>query len=129
MQESAHFQEKRKYPRYEMDVPLDVPGFPGLRLKDISANGVGLFSREQLSLGGQVQMQLQMPDNQERISLQGQVVWINHMGDSQFRAGIRMPQGLCNPIPLVLRNILYQAQSRQRADRWAAFQSSRKSLP
>ncbi|HRZ15016.1 MAG TPA: PilZ domain-containing protein [Candidatus Omnitrophota bacterium] len=129
MQEPTSFQEKRKFPRYEMDMPIDIPGMAGLRLKNISANGVGVLTREQLSLGRQVHMQLQMPDNQEHVPLQGQVVWINRMGENQFRAGIQMPRGLCNPIPLVLRNILYQAQSRQRADRWAAFQASRKNLP
>ena len=129
MAESPSFQEKRKFPRYEMDVPVDIAGCSGLRLKDISASGIGLQTNEQLMPGRQVRMQLQMPDNRELISLQGQVVWTNHMGENQFRAGIEMPRGLCNPIPLVLRTILYQAQSRSRADRWAAFQSSRKTLP
>ena len=105
-----NFQEKRKFTRFEVNLPLknaelntvkEINGYT----HDLSSQGIGMFVKEELSLGTQLDIRLYMPDNGEEIRTSGKVVWSNKMESGKYRAGIILNNTDLKPIPLVLRTI------------------------
>jgi hypothetical protein len=103
-------QEKRKLVRFLIAIPLK---YAKLSLKtlnsicthDISAQGVGLITTEELPVNTPLILCLKIPDNGEEISLEAEVVWSAQTNSSGYRSGVRLKSSSIKPIPLVLRTI------------------------
>lgn len=55
---------------------------------DISAGGVGIFSKERLEPKDRLDLWLQIPDKYDPLSLSGEVVWAEETEPQTWRAGI-----------------------------------------
>jgi len=103
--------EKRKLVRFIVTIPLKyvklaVKDFSGtLCTHDISAQGVGLITAEELPVNLPLNICLKVPDNGEEIQLEGEVVWSKQLDGSRYRCGLRLKGVPIKPIPLVLRTI------------------------
>ncbi len=105
------FSEKRKFVRFLVSIPLKYaklsikPHIPAFT-RDISAQGVGLITAEELPVGRSLSMCLSIADNGEEIPLEADVVWSKQNGvPNQFCSGLRIRGSQIKPIPLVLRTI------------------------
>jgi Tfp pilus assembly protein PilZ len=105
-----NFQEKRKFTRFEANLPLknaqrntvkEINGYT----HDLSSQGIGMFAKEGLSIGTQLDIRLFMPDNGEELRTSGRVVWLVKVEAEKYRVGIELNNTDLKPIPLVLRTI------------------------
>ncbi|MDD2927792.1 MAG: PilZ domain-containing protein [Candidatus Omnitrophica bacterium] len=103
--------EKRKLVRFLVTMPLK---YAKLAIKslggtvcthDISAQGVGLITAEELPVNSPLNICLKVPDNGEEIQLEGEVVWSRQVDASKYRCGLKLKGLQIKPIPLVLRTI------------------------
>jgi len=114
MMEENPFIEKRLYPRFPVTLPVaccfcESSSQFTAQTHDISVEGIGLISTEELQAGSQIEISLCMSDNGEEIIRRGTVVWsIKVAGSKYCRAGIKLTDGHLRPIPLVLRTICNQ---------------------
>ena len=103
--------EKRKLVRFLVAIPvkyakLALRNISGpICTHDISAQGVGLITAEELPVNSPLDICLKVPDNGEEISLEAEVVWSEQTNSSGYRSGVKLKSGLIKPIPLVLRTI------------------------
>ena len=103
--------EKRKLVRFLVTIPLKyaklaIKNFSGTTCThDISAQGVGLITAEELPLNSPLNICLKIPDNGEEILLDAEVVWIKQLDCSNYRCGLKLKNSKIKPIPLVLRTI------------------------
>ena len=79
-----------------------------MQTHDISAQGLGLITDKKLEPGTCLDLNLQMPDNAEKINRKAKVVWIAVLDSKTNRVGIKLEEQKLNPIALVLRTINYQ---------------------
>jgi len=56
--------------------------------RDISANGIGLFTEEDLSPRTPLEIWLQIPDRGEPLYTKGKVVWSKMIEPNRYRAGV-----------------------------------------
>ncbi|MCX5695948.1 MAG: PilZ domain-containing protein [Candidatus Omnitrophica bacterium] len=103
-------QEKRKLVRFLITIPLkhikiSMRSFNSSCTHDISAQGVGLITPEELPVNTPLILCLKIPDNGEEISLEAEVVWSTRMSSEQYRSGLKLKNNPIKPIPLVLRTI------------------------
>ena len=107
--------ERRSYVRFPVSIPLmylTIRSLKGAWVNtfDLSSKGMGLETKEQLSPGVTVDVQLCMPDNGERIITTGKVIWNNCLSPARYRVGVALDAPELKPIPLILRSI--QVRSR-----------------
>ena len=103
--------EKRKLVRFLVTIPLK---YAKLAIKslgettcthDISAQGVGLITAEEIPMNSPLNICLKVPDNGEEIQLEAEVVWSKQIDASRYRCGLKLKGIPIKPIPLVLRTI------------------------
>ena len=58
-------------------------------MRDISAGGLKLLSREKLYLNDFLSLLVQLPDDQEPLNLNGQVVWVRPAGPHAWDVGLQ----------------------------------------
>jgi len=102
--------EKRKFVRFLIAIPLKyakmgIDKLSAARTYDISAQGVGLITAEELPVNTPLNICLKVPDNGEEIALGAEVAWSRQLDDSSYRSGLRLKSAQIKPIPLVLRTI------------------------
>jgi len=102
--------EKRKLVRFLISIPLKHVKLEVQKLKatcthDISGQGLGVISAEQLPLHTSLILCLRIPDNNEELQVEAEAVWSMQIGDSQYRSGLKLKGQPIKPIPLVLRTI------------------------
>ncbi len=103
-------QEKRKSVRFVITIPLkyikfDIKNLNSTCTHDISGQGVGLISGEELPLNTPLVICLKIPDNGEEILLEAEVIWSAQIDNSKYRYGLKLKNPPIKPIPLVLRTI------------------------
>ncbi len=105
------FSEKRKFVRFLVSIPLkyarlSIKPHISAMTKDISAQGLGLITAEELPVNSSLNICLAMADNGEEIPLETEVVWSrSESGTSKFCSGLKIKNRQIKPIPLVLRTI------------------------
>ena len=102
--------EKRKFVRFLIAIPLkyaalNIEKRNETRTVDISAQGLGLITTEELPLNTPLNICLKIPDNNEEILLEAQVVWTDKLDKSGYSSGLKLNGAQIKPIPLVLRTI------------------------
>ncbi|MFA5145077.1 MAG: PilZ domain-containing protein [Candidatus Omnitrophota bacterium] len=111
---SISFEEKRSFPRFPIKIPLvcldenSNKDLEAAEVFDISAQGIGIITNEELSLGVRLNITLKMPDNGEQVSRKGKVIWIRKIQPVKYRTGVKLEEPKIKPIPLVLRIINFQ---------------------
>jgi hypothetical protein len=107
---NAGFLEKRKFVRFLISIPLkyvkmSIKQLSDIATSDISAEGLGLITAEELPLNTPLNICLVMPDNGEEIALDAEALWSKRNGSGSYRCGLRLKNTQLKPIPLVLRTI------------------------
>jgi len=113
----GYLDDRRKFPRYE--VSLFSKNFDSnlqrqieAHTKDISVQGIGLFTLQQLPVGTSLDICLYMPDNDEQVQIRGIVIWSSLVGPCKYRAGIKLERAELKPVPIVLRTLSQQIKTR-----------------
>jgi hypothetical protein len=111
--EKISFKEKRAFTRFPIRISLDYLDANSNKTSesetlDISAQGLGIITDEELPSDTYLQIVLKMPDNGEQISRKGKVIWSKKIYPLKYRAGIRLEEPKIKPISLVLRIINYK---------------------
>ena len=104
------FLEKRKFVRFLISIPLkyvkiSIKQLTGAATSDISVEGLGLITTEELPLNTSLNIHLVMPDNGEEIILDAEALWSKCNGTGSYRCGLKLKNTHLKPIPLVLRTI------------------------
>jgi len=115
--DNLNLDDRRKFPRYEVSLfsrnfDANLQRESEAHTKDISAQGIGLFTIRQLPVGTSLDICLYMPDNDEQIHTRGIVIWSSLAGPAKFRAGIRLEKMDLKPVPIVLRALSQQIRTR-----------------
>jgi hypothetical protein len=105
--------EKRKLVRFLVTIPLkyakaavnDLSLNGTICTHDISGQGIGLITSEEVPVNTPLNICLKVPDNGEEIQLDAEVVWSKQIGESKYRCGLKLKGVQLKPIPLVLRTI------------------------
>lgn len=102
--------EKRKFIRFLISIPLkhvkmSIKQVTDVTTSDISAEGLGLITAEELPLNTSLSLCLVIPDNGEEISLDAEALWFKCSGPGRYRYGLKLKNIQIKPIPLVLRTI------------------------
>ena len=63
-----------------------------LSLRDVSAQGARIRSRENLNLRDRVTVEVKVPDQSLSMILKGDVVWVRQLDSAYCEAGIRFPE-------------------------------------
>lgn len=58
-------------------------------LRDASAGGIKIATKERLYLNDHVALQVQLPDGKDVMELRGEVVWAKHRDDQMWNAGVK----------------------------------------
>ncbi len=108
--ENQSFEEKRAFPRFPVAISLTYLDPNSNKIlesetHDISAQGLGITTDEELPSGIYIDINLNMPDNGEKISHKGRVIWSKKIYPLKYRAGVKLEEPKIKPIPLVLRII------------------------
>jgi uncharacterized protein (TIGR02266 family) len=83
--------EKRKSFRVESNINVrlgELPGFKNYLIKNISGGGVFIETDEQLPMGTELTLHLELPDHDEALKLKGRVVWINPKDLTHLKKGV-----------------------------------------
>ena len=102
--------EKRKFVRFLISIPLKyakvgIQQLADAVTNDISAEGLGLITAEEVPVDTPLNVRLTIPDNGEEIPLDTEVLWSKSDGAGQYHSGLRLKNTRLKPIPLVLRTI------------------------
>ena len=57
---------------------------------DVSANGIGVVTSEELQPRNSLEMWFKMPDNSDLLYAKGEVVWSKTMDSNKYKAGIHL---------------------------------------
>lgn len=117
MPEPEYFKERRIFHRFTINIPASyvdplLNKTLNAQTHDISVEGLGLVSERKLTVGTILEICLQMTDNGEKIVVKGKVVWLTLTDDNKYRAGIKLEGPRLEPVPLVLRTIQSQLNSK-----------------
>ena len=109
MQED-NYQERRQVPRFSIDIPLKylnaaINKVCLARTFNISANGIGLVTDDEVAKGTSLDLWINMPDNGEQIPAKGEVVWSDRTDNNSYLVGVALKNSSFKPIPIVLRAI------------------------
>ena len=104
------FSEKRKIVRFLISIPLKYAKVGLQQLtdavtNDISAEGLGLITAEEVPVHTPLRLSLTMPDNGELIPLDAEVLWSKSQESGKCHLGLKLKNTRLKPIPLVLRAI------------------------
>lgn len=107
------FRERRSFPRFPISMSLAYSKLnsdkrASAHTHDISAQGSGIITDEELPTGSSLDICLTMLDDGARIYKRGTVVWSCQLDFNKYRAGVQLEKPCLKPIPLVLRTIRAQ---------------------
>jgi hypothetical protein len=93
--EKQSFEDRRIFARIPVDTQvryLDLgTNYEGqARAKDISAKGIGMISKENLTPNTSLELWIDMPDKGEPLYTRGEVVWSKAIEDNYYRVGINL---------------------------------------
>jgi len=89
------FQDERSYARFLVSLPLKfIRKFSCLEEKgmarNISPNGIGMVTKEDLRPHMRLELWLEMPDKGEPLYTQGEVVWTRRVRSNEYKVGIEL---------------------------------------
>ena len=93
-----NMEDRRVFARIRAKIPLKflspTIGVEGeAQTVDISANGVGFETKEELPMNAPIEMWLEIPDHREPVHIMGHVVWSCNMPDKeQKRIGVELEE-------------------------------------
>ena len=104
------FSEKRKFVRFLISIPLkyakiSIKQSTDASTKDISAEGLGLITAEELPVNAPLKICLTKLDNDEEIPLNAEVIWSKGKSIGCYHSGLRLKDTKLKPISLVLRTV------------------------
>lgn len=107
---NEEFIEKRKFVRFLISIPLkyvkmSIKQITDVATSDISVEGLGLITTEELPLNTLLNICLVIPDNGEEIALDAEALWSKCNRAGNYRCGLKLKNTRLKPIPLVLRTI------------------------
>ncbi len=90
--------ERRKYPRFKVNLPLDYSRLETQvtasgRAINVSEGGLEIYFPEEMKVGDQLKLRLFFSSESElnTITVIAEVVWIDILsGDGEFRSGVRL---------------------------------------
>ncbi len=108
MAEGSKPKERRRFQRFPVSIPLShshaIPHkLSDAHTKDISAQGLGFITNQELADDAFLDIYLNMPDSGEKIHVIGKVIWLTRVEPNMYRVGIGLKDKQIKPIPLVLR--------------------------
>jgi len=91
--ENPDFRDRRAFERIPVRLSLKFLDLQSnkegsAQTRDISANGLGLFTEEQLPAYAPLEMWLKIPDKTEPLYTKGKVVWSKMDDYNRYRTGI-----------------------------------------
>jgi len=93
--ENQEFKDRRIFDRIPTKLHLrylnrssNKSGFAQTR--DISANGIGLITEEDLTPETSLEIWLEIPDKGEPLYTRGEVVWSEELQSNKYRAGVQL---------------------------------------
>jgi Tfp pilus assembly protein PilZ len=100
--------DRRVFERFPAEVAvrmLDTQSGQELQAKsvDISAKGLGLLAQQNLHLGAEVELWLQIPGSSEPLYNRGTLVWSTPQPQGQFRMGINLEKAELMGVGKLLR--------------------------
>jgi hypothetical protein len=91
---SEQHEDRRMFHRFPVDMSmkyeyleLEITGKAALR--DISANGMGLFSNKRLTMHAPVVLRIALSPASESFQFTGEVVWLQRVDYNTYRAGVK----------------------------------------
>ena len=86
--------DRRCYERFMARFPAKFKDSRGgfgtdVFLRDVSAEGAKIVTKDRLFLNDSVALQVQLSDHFDPMTLRGQVVWLRHHNPSQWEIGLR----------------------------------------
>jgi len=87
--------DRRDFARFSVDLHLQfldpVNNIKGeAQTKDISAKGIGIFTKENLPPQTDIEMWITVPKREEPLYVKGKVVWTQATEDNKYRIGINL---------------------------------------
>lgn len=86
-------EDRRMFHRFNVDMGMEfqyleltIEGKAALR--DISANGMGLYTNKQLILHAPVALRITLPPSNESFHFTGEIVWLQRLDNRTYRAGV-----------------------------------------
>jgi hypothetical protein len=94
LQEAEKLQEKRVFERFPARFPAKFKDTrddygTNVSLRDASAQGIKLITKERLFLHDSVSLEVKLPDNHDVITLRGRVVWVKRYEDVLWNVGVQ----------------------------------------
>lgn len=101
-------EERRLFERFAARLPAKFKDSrqnfgSSLSLRDASAQGLRLISRERVFIHDSVSIEVKLPDNESIMTLRGEVVWVKRVENSFWDIGIQLYK-----VDLVALSRLYQ---------------------
>lgn len=90
-----NFKERRKYERFKIKLEAKLINLNDKKESsgytvDLSANGVGLVSNQNIPPDTKVEIWIKNPHNQKSIYMKGRLVWSKPLQDSNYRLGVEL---------------------------------------
>jgi len=97
MLENKPIEERRIFARIPVELPVRLLSLDNQREAvattcDVSAQGLGIVSKEPLSFNDALEVWLDMPDKKEPFYAQGRVAWRQVSTAGLYRLGVRLDQ-------------------------------------
>lgn len=101
-------EDRRIFQRFKVQYPLRFleaeSGREGIaNTRDISARGIGLITREQLTAPTALEMWLRVPDKGEPLYTRGKVAWSKPLSENEYQVGINLERPDLMDMARVLR--------------------------
>jgi c-di-GMP-binding flagellar brake protein YcgR len=105
-----NFEDRRIFQRFSVKLPLRCLNLNSgkefaAQTNDISANGIGLVTEENLPAESPLEMWLAIPDKCQPLYARAEVVWSNMMETNKYRVGVRLEKTDLMGLSRVLRII------------------------
>jgi len=104
------FKDRRVFERISVNLPLKFLNPNSnkeclAQTHDISANGIGILTQEELPTHTYLEIWLQIPDNGKPLHTKGRVVWSKMLEPNRYRVGICLERIDLMGVSRVLRTI------------------------
>jgi Tfp pilus assembly protein PilZ len=95
--ESKTTEERRVFERFSARFPVKFKDTredygTDVFLRDASAEGVRILTKERFFLDNQLSLEVELPDGKEPLVLSGRVVWVKFLNLSLWDLGLQFPQ-------------------------------------
>ena len=86
--------DQRVYERFPSRFPAKFKDARGdfvmdVYLRDASAGGMKIATKERLYLNDHIALEVQLPDGKDAMELRGEVVWVKPKDDEMWNAGVK----------------------------------------